>query len=104
MDDLDRLVQLSPVRQCARRAHFGDREIAQFFGVVEQRLMQLVEAADPQRDIGRPTRGVERMPGGRDGRLRLVDPCVGGVADHFTGGGVDRREDAVGADEPTVDQ
>ena len=92
-DDLDRLVELGALGEGARGAHLRDGEFAQFLGVVEQRLMQLLEAADPKRGVGRPRRGVERPPRGRDGLLRFVDPGVGSVTDDFTGGGVDRRED-----------
>ena len=69
--DADRLVELGALGQRSGGADFGDGQLTQLFGVVDQRLMQLVEAADPQLDVGGPAGGVERTPGRRDRRVGL---------------------------------
>ena len=42
--------------------------------------MELLEAVDPQVDVGRPGRGVERLAGRRDSRLGIGDGALGRVA------------------------
>jgi len=65
-DDLDRLVELCPVRDDPGGADIGDRQLAQLLLVLGQRLVQLVQAAGAERDVRRPAGGVERAAGGGD--------------------------------------
>jgi len=49
--------------------------------VVNEGLMQLVQATDAQLDIGGPAGGVERAPGRGDRRFGLLDAGVRGLPD-----------------------
>ena len=102
--DRDRCVELGARAHRGRRTDFGDGQLGELVAMVDQGLMQLLQAADPQLGVGGPVGGVERTP--RRGHRGLgVGHCrVGSVTDHLFGGGINRRKRPGSLDQPPVDQ
>jgi len=65
-EELDRLVELRPVRQLARRADVGDGQLAQLLAVLAERAVQLLQAPDAQLGVGGPVGRVEGAAGRGD--------------------------------------
>ena len=72
--------------------------------MVDERLVELLEAADPEVDVVGPVAGVERAAGGGDGGLGVGDGAVGSVAEHLSRRGVQRGERPLGVDQIAVDE
>jgi hypothetical protein len=64
-DDLDGLIELGAGQERRCGADLRGGECAEFVAVVEEGLMELLEAPDPQLDIGRPRTVVEGATRGR---------------------------------------
>ena len=86
----------APCAQRRRGTDFGDGQLGELVAMVDQRLVQLLEAADPQLGVGRPVGGVERAPRRRDRRLGVGHRRVGRVAEHLSGGGIERGKRPLG--------
>ena len=69
-----------------------------------QRLVQLLEAADPQLDVRSTSRWCRTPARGSDRGFGVGDGGVGRVAEHLAGGRVERRKRPVGLDQLSVDQ
>ncbi len=104
LHDLDRRVELVAVGENPRGAYLGDRQFAQFLDVVAQGLVELIEALDPELDVGRPGGRVECASRCADGGFGFLDACVGSMSHQFAGRRVVGRERALGGDELPVDQ
>lgn len=102
--DADRLVELRALGQRAGGADLGDGELTQLVGVLDERPVQLVEAANAQLDIGGPVGAVERATRRRDRRFGLLGAGVRRVPDDSARRGIDRSERLAGGDEAAVDQ
>jgi len=72
--------------------------------VVDERLMQLLEAVDPKLGVRRPVGRVERTPCRSDSHLGVADRRVGSVPEHDTCRGIDRRKRPFGLEQLSVDQ
>ena len=103
---LDRSIEAGRDLHELRHPHLGGGQRPEVVGVVEQRLVQLAQAAHPQLDVRRPVGLVEGPPRGCDSRLDVVRGRVGRLTDLRTGGRVeDRVRPAVArADQLAVDQ
>src|SRR3546814_1569114 len=66
-------------------------ELTQRLGVVDQGLVQLAQAADPQCQVGRPVRLVEGASSRGDCGVHVLRSAVGGHPDLLAGGGVEDR-------------
>ena len=64
--ELDRLAELRTAHQHAGRAHLGHRDVGEVVLVLEQRLVQLAEAPDPQVDVAGPLGVVEGVASSGD--------------------------------------
>lgn len=72
--------------------------------MLDERPVQLVEAANAQLDIGGPVGAVERATRRRDRRFGLLGAGVRRVPDDGARRGIDRSERLAGGDEAAVDQ
>jgi hypothetical protein len=75
--------------------HLLDRQLSEFFTVVEQRSVQLLEATGTQPDVGRPLSTVKRPPGGRDRPFCIRSGCIGRITDDRAVRRITGRKDAL---------
>jgi len=85
---LDRSFELRTCRQHHRRAHLGNRDVAQFLNVIAHRLLQLPDATGPKRDVRRPVGPIERLAGRTDSGTHVGRVRVGRDAKHFSVAGL----------------
>jgi len=82
--DFDRLAQLRTTHQHPRSAHLCHRDVGELLLVVQDRLVQLALAADPQLHVGGPLGVVECTSGRGDRTLDVGPRCVRGDADDLS--------------------
>lgn len=75
-----------------RAAHLGNQHPTQVLLVTFQRVVQLGQAVEPEVDVARPVRLVERPPGRTDGAGHVLDGAVGGLARDLFAGRMDDVE------------
>ncbi len=68
----------APARQRRGGADLGDGERGQFVAMVDERPVELLQAVDPQVDVGGPTRVSNARAGRCDGRLARRRRCPPG--------------------------
>jgi hypothetical protein len=102
----ERGAELGPVHQHARGADLGDGDLGELVLVVEQRLVQLAQAAHAEGEVRRPVGAVEGGAGGPDRAPQIGRRRVGGDAEHRLVGGVDVLVDGttLGLGELAVDE
>ena len=71
-----------------RRTDLGDDLRAELLAPLRERLLELAQAADAQRQVRRPVGRVERAAGGGDRGVHVGRARVGDLTDLLFGGGV----------------
>ena len=102
---VDRPLKLGAVREGYRRTDLGDGDLPQRLDFLVERVAQLAQAVHAQCGVARPIGLVEGGSRRSDRAIHVGRVGVGGVAERFLGGRVDRGERATARiDELAVDQ